>query len=50
VDNDAHSTEDRCRREKETILKTHTPEPIAPELARTLDDIVAAAHRELRKK
>jgi len=50
ADNGARSTEDRCRLEKETILKTHTPEPIAPELARTLDDIVAAAHRALRKK
>lgn len=50
VDNGARSTEDRCRRKKETILKTHTSEPIAPELARTLDNIVAAAHRELRPK
>jgi len=50
VDNGARSTEDRCHREKDAILKTHTPEPIAPELARTLDDIVAAARRELQNK
>ncbi len=50
ADNGARSTADRCRQEKETILKTHTSEPIAPELSRTLDDIVAAARRELQKK
>jgi trimethylamine--corrinoid protein Co-methyltransferase len=45
LDGGALSTEDRCRERKEKILKTHQPEPSSPELARALDEIVAAAKR-----
>lgn len=47
LDGSALSMEDRCRLRKEEILRTHQPEPIAPELARALDDVVAAARRDL---
>jgi trimethylamine--corrinoid protein Co-methyltransferase len=43
----AASTEDRCRTRKEEILARHVPEPVPPELDRALDEIVAAARREL---
>ena len=43
----ATSMQDRCRRRVEDILRTHKPEPLAPELAKELDKIVAAARREL---
>ncbi len=47
LDGGAESTEDRCRRRKEDILATHEPEPVSTELDRDLDEIVAAARREL---
>lgn len=43
----AKSTEERCRARKEEILKTHEPEPLPHDLARTLDEITAAARRDL---
>jgi trimethylamine--corrinoid protein Co-methyltransferase len=43
----ATGTEERCRARKEEILRSHKPEPLADDLARTLDGIVAAARREL---
>jgi trimethylamine---corrinoid protein Co-methyltransferase len=43
----APSTEDRCRSRKEDLLAHHVPEPLPPELDRALDEIVAAARREL---
>jgi len=43
----ASSMEERCRRRKEEILAEHTPEPLPAELERALDEITAAARREL---
>ena len=43
----APSTEERCRRRKEEILRAHVVEPLAPEVERALDEIVAAARRDL---
>jgi len=43
----AESVETRCRRRTEEILATHRPEPIAEDLDRELDRIVAAARRHL---
>jgi len=37
----------RCRERKEQILRTHVPEPVSEALARTLDEIVEAARRDL---
>ena len=45
-DQGATGLEDRCRERKEHILKNHVPEPLAPDLERTLDRIVAAAKKE----
>jgi len=36
----------RCAEQKAELLATHTPEPLDDELAKTLDEIVAAAKRE----
>lgn len=47
LDGGAVSTEQRCRRRKEEILRSHRPEPIAPDLARRLDEVVAAAKAHL---
>lgn len=44
------SLEDRCRNRKEEILRTHSPESLPADLARALDEIVAAARRELDEK
>jgi len=43
----AERTEDRCRRRRQEILAAHEPEPVSAELARVLDEIVAAARQEL---
>ena len=43
----ASSMEDRCRARKEEILRSHQPEPLDKDMARDLDEIVAAAKREL---
>ena len=43
----AVGTEEQCRRRKEEILATHRPQPIADDLARALDAIVASARRHL---
>jgi len=43
----AVGTEERCRQRKEEILATHRPQPIADDLARALDAIVASARRHL---
>ena len=50
LDSGASAMEDRCRARKEEILDSHEPEPISPELSRALDQIVAAAKRELQPK
>jgi len=38
---------ERCRERKEKIFSRHRPEPVSAELDRALDEIVAAAKREL---
>ena len=43
----AASTQDRCRQHKQQCLAADPPEPLPAELARTLDQIIAAARREL---
>ncbi len=50
LDSGASAMENRCRARKEEILDSHEPEPISPELSRALDQIVAAAKRELQPK
>jgi len=45
----ALSTEQRCRERREQILRTHVPEPIPPDLVHALDEIVAAARRQLTR-
>jgi trimethylamine--corrinoid protein Co-methyltransferase len=47
LDLGAPSTEQRCRERRDEILRTHEIEPVAPELDRELDRIVASAKREL---
>jgi len=47
LDAGASGMEERCRQRKEQILAEHTPQPPAPELERALDQITAAAGREL---
>ncbi|MBU4199257.1 MAG: trimethylamine methyltransferase family protein [Verrucomicrobia bacterium] len=48
MDHGASGMEDRCRKRKEQLLDTHNPEPMAPEMERELDRIVAAAKKELQ--
>jgi len=43
------STEERCRRRKQEILRAHRPEPLPRHLDRAISDIVAAARRELAR-
>jgi trimethylamine--corrinoid protein Co-methyltransferase len=43
----ALSTEERCHQRKQQILRTHRPDPLAKDLADTLDKIVGEARREL---
>jgi trimethylamine--corrinoid protein Co-methyltransferase len=50
LDSGASTMETRCRKRKEEILDAHQPEPISPELDRALDQLVAAAKRDLRPK
>lgn len=45
LDRGAPSLEDRCRERKESILRTHRPEPIPDELDKALNEIVASARR-----
>jgi trimethylamine--corrinoid protein Co-methyltransferase len=45
----ALSTEERCHQRKQQILRTHKPQPIAADLANSLDEIVYAAKRELTR-
>jgi trimethylamine:corrinoid methyltransferase-like protein len=47
LDSGIPNTEERCRQRKEQILRTHQPEPVAPDLERALDEIVDAAKHEL---
>jgi len=47
LDSGAIGTEQRVRERRDDILRTHVPEPMSPELERTLDEVVAAARRDL---
>ena len=47
LDHGATTMEERCQSYREELLRTHEPEPIAPDLARALDEVVQAAKREL---
>ena len=47
LDAGAIGTEQRVRVRRDEILRTHVPEPISSELARALDEVVAAARRDL---
>jgi trimethylamine--corrinoid protein Co-methyltransferase len=47
LDSGAEDMAARCRARKEEILRTHEPEPIAPDLDRALDGIIASARRDL---
>jgi len=47
LDGGAKSVQERVRERTEKILASHEPEPVSKELNRALDDIVAAARREL---
>jgi trimethylamine--corrinoid protein Co-methyltransferase len=50
LDSGAIGTEQRVRERRDEILRTHVPEPISPELERALDEVVAAARRDLTPK
>ena len=50
LDSGASAMETRCSKRKEEILEAHQPEPVSPELDRALDQLVAAAKRDLRPK
>ena len=47
LDGGAKSMADRCRQRKVELLATHEVEPLTPELARGLAEIVSAAKRQL---
>jgi len=47
VDNGAQSTEERCCRRRRELLAAHEPEPIGEEQSRAIDDVLAAACRDL---
>ncbi|MHC4981573.1 MAG: trimethylamine methyltransferase family protein [Planctomycetota bacterium] len=47
MENNATSMYERCRRLKEEILSSHEVQPISAELGKALDEIVAAAGKEL---
>jgi trimethylamine---corrinoid protein Co-methyltransferase len=47
LDDGARDTASRCRARKEALLAEHQCEPLAPDLARALDAIAAAARRHL---
>ena len=49
LDAGAKSSEQRCRQRREEILATHQPEPITENLAKAIDEVVAAARKELNE-
>jgi len=50
IDEGAKSMEDRCVARKDEILATHEPEPVSEDLGRALDEICAAARRDLAQR
>ena len=47
LDGGAQSMEDRCVAHRKELLENHEVEPLSPEMERMLDEIVAAAKKEL---
>jgi trimethylamine--corrinoid protein Co-methyltransferase len=47
LDRGALTTEERCRQQRDELLASHTPEPMPPDQERAIDEVVAAARREL---
>lgn len=47
LDGGARTMEERCRERKHQLLKDHVVEPVSSELDRALDEIAAAARRQL---
>ncbi len=47
LDGGAKSMEQKCKAKKEHILKNHQPEPISDDVGKLLDEIIAAAKKEL---
>ncbi|HNQ35084.1 MAG TPA: trimethylamine methyltransferase family protein [bacterium] len=47
LESGARGAAENCRRRKEEILRSHAPEPLAPELKLGLAEIVAAAKKDL---
>ena len=49
LDEGAKSMGDRCIANRKELLENHEVEPVSPEMEQTLDEIVAAAKRNLIK-
>jgi len=49
-DGGATDTEDRCRQEKQRILREHRVPPVEPSLSAEMDRVVSAARRELTQE
>ena len=50
LDGGATNMQQRCKAAKDDILKNHQPEPVDPDLYKALDQVVAAAKKDLSKK
>ena len=50
LDGGATNMQQRCKAMKDEILKNHKPEPVAKELEKVLDEVVAAAKKDLGGK
>ena len=50
LDGGARTMEERCRQRKHQLLKDHVVEPVSSELDRALDEIAAAARRQLAQQ
>ena len=49
LDSGAKSMEERCREKKEAILRDHQPEPMPAEMEKAVNQVVAAAKKELAR-
>lgn len=50
LDSGAKNMQQRCKAMKDEILKNHSPEPVSKELEKVLDEVVAAAKKDLGGK
>ena len=50
LDGGATNMQQRCKAAKDDILKNHQPEPVDPDVQKALDEVVAAAKKDLGKK